>query len=183
MTRRIPLARAAALIALGLCAAAVFLPPNDGPLDEWILVLRDELEGAVASNGWQTAQYSVLALSLETGDTLFAHRAREALAPASNMKLLTSAAALHHLGPDFRYRTFLLASGPIEDGRLKGDLILYGTGDPGPSDQIPGGGGAAPGARGLTARRGGARRRGGRGRRRQLLYGTAPGQRVGSPRT
>ena len=139
MTRRIPLARAAALIALGLCAAAAFLPPNDGPLDEWIRVLRDELEGAVASNGWQTAQYSVLALSLETGDTLFAHRAREALAPASNMKLLTSAAALHHLGPDFRYRTFLLASGPIEDGRLKGDLILYGTGDPGSSDQIPGG--------------------------------------------
>ena len=88
------------------------------------------------ANGWRSARYGVLALSLETGDTLYARGAQELLAPASNMKLLTTAAALRHLGPDFRYQTFLLADGSVEGDRLRGDLVLYGTGDPGLSDQF-----------------------------------------------
>jgi D-alanyl-D-alanine carboxypeptidase/D-alanyl-D-alanine-endopeptidase (penicillin-binding protein 4) len=128
-----------ALLALTLCAAAA--PPRlaEADLDAHILALRAELEGAVGSLGGRTARLGVLALSLETGDTLFAHAAHEPMAPASNMKLLTTAAALHYLGPDYRYRTFLLAGGPLENGRLRGDLILYGTGDPGLSDQLPNG--------------------------------------------
>ncbi|HEX2168368.1 MAG TPA: D-alanyl-D-alanine carboxypeptidase/D-alanyl-D-alanine-endopeptidase, partial [Longimicrobiales bacterium] len=40
------------------------------------------------------------------------------------------AAALYYLGPHFRYNTFLMATGPIRDGVIEGDLVLYGTGDP-----------------------------------------------------
>ena len=90
----------------------------------------------VEANSWRSARYGVLALSLETGDTLYARGAQELLAPASNMKLLTTAAALRYLGPDFRYQTFLLADGSVEGDRLRGDLVLYGTGDPGLSDQF-----------------------------------------------
>ncbi|HUE97149.1 MAG TPA: D-alanyl-D-alanine carboxypeptidase/D-alanyl-D-alanine-endopeptidase, partial [Longimicrobiaceae bacterium] len=52
------------------------------------------------------------------------------LAPASNMKLFSTAAALYYLGPSFRYSTYALADGEIQDGILLGDLVLYGTGDP-----------------------------------------------------
>lgn len=80
--------------------------------------------------GSRTEQWGVLVTSLEHGDTLFALNAREPLAPASNQKLFTSAAALHLLGPDYRFPTYLLANGPIENGVLRGDLRVYGTGDP-----------------------------------------------------
>jgi D-alanyl-D-alanine carboxypeptidase/D-alanyl-D-alanine-endopeptidase (penicillin-binding protein 4) len=132
--------RAAALAVLAATAAAV--PARraleDELLDARIRQLREELRVAVESNGWRFAKYSVLALSLETGDTLFAQGAHDVLAPASNMKLLTTAAALRYLGGDFRYQTFLLADGPIESGRLRGDLVLYGTGDPGLSEDFQG---------------------------------------------
>ena len=129
--------RSAGLVAAVLCAAAAAAPLNDTASEERIGALRRDFDRAVGARGRQE-RYGVLALSLETGDTLYAHGAHEALVPASNLKLLTTAAALRYLGPEYRYRTFLLASGPIEAGRLRGDLILYGTGDPGLSDRLPG---------------------------------------------
>ena len=42
--------------------------------------------------------------------TLYAHRAQEKFVPASNVKLLTTAAALHNLGPNFSIRTSVLGS-------------------------------------------------------------------------
>ena len=77
-----------------------------------------------------------MAVSLDRGDTLFAASPGTPLAPASNMKLLTTASALHYLGADFRYLTFLMGTGPVRAGRLEGDLVLYGTGDPGISDRF-----------------------------------------------
>lgn len=50
--------------------------------------------------------------------------------PASNTKLVVSAAAAILLPPDFRVRTSLLVNGTLTDGVLYGDLILYGRGDP-----------------------------------------------------
>jgi serine-type D-Ala-D-Ala carboxypeptidase/endopeptidase (penicillin-binding protein 4) len=94
------------------------------------LSLRADLARMVQAPGWRAAEWGVLAVSLERGDTLFALNAQTPLAPASNLKLFTSAAALERLGTDFRLPTFLLADGEIRDGVLHGDLILYGTGDP-----------------------------------------------------
>lgn len=50
--------------------------------------------------------------------------------PASTAKALTAIYALNRLGPDYRFRTILVATGPVVDGRIKGDLILIGGGDP-----------------------------------------------------
>ncbi|NJD11459.1 MAG: hypothetical protein FIB01_13825, partial [Gemmatimonadetes bacterium] len=110
--------------------------PAPVPVSRAVGALRQELEGVVARPRWATARWGVMVVSLDRGDTLFAHGAGELLAPASNMKLFTSAAALHYLGPQFRYNTFLLATGPIENGVLEGDLALYGTGDPTISDRF-----------------------------------------------
>ncbi len=53
-----------------------------------------------------------------------------AQAPASNMKLVTSAAALCLLGPDWNFQTRFAADGPIENGSLRGDLVVFAGGDP-----------------------------------------------------
>jgi D-alanyl-D-alanine carboxypeptidase/D-alanyl-D-alanine-endopeptidase (penicillin-binding protein 4) len=50
--------------------------------------------------------------------------------PASNTKLVVSAVATAMLGPDFVVRTSLYGAGPVVDGELRGDLVLYGRGDP-----------------------------------------------------
>jgi len=72
----------------------------------------------------------VLVQSLKNGETLFAWNPQKLLLPASNMKLVTLAAAAADLGWDYTYRTTLLTSGPIHGGVLAGDLIVVGSGDP-----------------------------------------------------
>lgn len=50
--------------------------------------------------------------------------------PASTMKLLTSLAAMEILGSQYRWKTDLLTNGKIQNGLLKGDLLVRGSGDP-----------------------------------------------------
>ncbi len=61
---------------------------------------------------------------------LAAENAGRLFAPASVHKLLTAAAALHHLGPDHRITTVLRAGGELAHGVLDGDLVLEAAGDP-----------------------------------------------------
>lgn len=95
-----------------------------------IATLRRSLEEAIGTESEDAGVWSVLAVSIDRADTLFARAPQQALVPASNMKLLTTAAALEYLGPYYRYATYLVANGPIRGGVLEGDLYLYGTGDP-----------------------------------------------------
>ena len=68
--------------------------------------------------------------SLDSGRVLYTLNARKLMMPASNMKIVTLAAAAEALGWDYRFQTTLETTAPIEDGVLKGDLIVRGTGDP-----------------------------------------------------
>ena len=61
---------------------------------------------------------------------LFAHDAERAMSAASVMKLVTTFAALELLGRDYRWRTETYLGGPLDNGTLRGDLILKGYGDP-----------------------------------------------------
>ncbi len=101
-------------------------------------LLRARVLGLIQNAGYQNSDWGVMAVSLERGDTLLALDPDRPLAPASNQKLFTTAAALHHLGPEYRFPTFLLTDGEIRDGVLEGNLILYGTGDPAISDKVLG---------------------------------------------
>ena len=58
--------------------------------------------------------------------TIYAHRAQEKFVPASNVKLLTTAAALHNLGPNFSIRTSVFGQPNSSDQ----DLFVVGRGDP-----------------------------------------------------
>jgi D-alanyl-D-alanine carboxypeptidase/D-alanyl-D-alanine-endopeptidase (penicillin-binding protein 4) len=50
--------------------------------------------------------------------------------PASTMKLLTTLVGLDTLGPNYRWTTDIFALGELKDGRLAGDLLIRGHGDP-----------------------------------------------------
>ena len=124
--------RRMALSGLLVCTGSGAVPaavPSNGALQDAFL----EVAGPSLNRG---AQWSALAVSLDTGDTLFAHEPDVSLAPASNVKLLTTAAALHQLGPDFRFGTYVLSTVRPDGGILDGDLILFGTGDPSLSDRF-----------------------------------------------
>ncbi|HET6764752.1 MAG TPA: D-alanyl-D-alanine carboxypeptidase/D-alanyl-D-alanine-endopeptidase [Longimicrobiaceae bacterium] len=93
-------------------------------------VLRDRLQAVLDRASADGGRRALLVVSLDRGDTLFSHGADVSLAPASNLKLYSTAAALSYLGADFRWSTYLVAEGPVTDGVLAGDMVLYGTGDP-----------------------------------------------------
>jgi serine-type D-Ala-D-Ala carboxypeptidase/endopeptidase (penicillin-binding protein 4) len=77
------------------------------------------------------AMIGIKVASVETGKVLFEENAHKLLRPASNMKLYTVAAALDRLSSDYRFVTSAYAAAkPNAAGAIKGDLTLYGRGDP-----------------------------------------------------
>ena len=69
-------------------------------------------------------------VSLDSGQVIYEQNANKFVRPASNMKLYTVAAAFDRLTPDFHFVTSVYAKEKLEDGKVKGDLIVYGRGDP-----------------------------------------------------
>ncbi len=71
-----------------------------------------------------------VALVDEKGTMLFGRNADRMFMPASNTKIVVSAVAAALFDPEFTVRTSLYGSGPVVNGVLQGDLVLYGRGDP-----------------------------------------------------
>ena len=65
-----------------------------------------------------------------TGEMLEVVHPLFGMPPASVAKAITCAYGLDRLGPGYRFRTRLVADGPVQNGRLDGDLWLVGGGDP-----------------------------------------------------
>jgi serine-type D-Ala-D-Ala carboxypeptidase/endopeptidase (penicillin-binding protein 4) len=94
-------------------------------------VLRSRISELLASPHLAPAHLAVRVASLDTGAVIFEENAGRLMMPASNMKLYTVAAALDRLGPDFRFVTSVYApERPDSRGRVRGDLVIYGRGDP-----------------------------------------------------
>ncbi len=107
-------------------------PPGDAA------AVRRVIDSLVSQSEFRSAQWGVLVYDPATGDTLYSRNAGKLFLPASNMKLVTTAVALTKLGPDYRWVTTIAARGPITDGVLDGDLLVYGRGDPSVSDSVRG---------------------------------------------
>jgi D-alanyl-D-alanine carboxypeptidase/D-alanyl-D-alanine-endopeptidase (penicillin-binding protein 4) len=73
---------------------------------------------------------SVVVRDIETGEVIVRWRDEESRNPASTIKLLTTLVALDVLGPAYRWRTDIFTRGEVNDGRLDGDLVIKGYGDP-----------------------------------------------------
>lgn len=89
-----------------------------------------------------------------TGEILESGAADTPLPPASVAKALTALYALQALGPYHRFETRLIATGPVTEGVLEGDLVLAGGGDPGLTTDDLGDLAAALAATGLREVRG-----------------------------
>jgi serine-type D-Ala-D-Ala carboxypeptidase/endopeptidase (penicillin-binding protein 4) len=111
---RLAAASAAAALAVAPAAGAASLPSRLGH------ALRVP----------HVAQSGAVAVDLLTGRTLFAQNADAPLAPASNEKLTVTYAALKELGPAYRFRTRVVASGELAGSTWRGTLVLKGFGDP-----------------------------------------------------
>jgi serine-type D-Ala-D-Ala carboxypeptidase/endopeptidase (penicillin-binding protein 4) len=136
--RRIRAAAALALLpALAACAGAAAAPRTaPAPARTPIAAALDSIFGDTLFAG---AHWGVVVRSQATGEVLYSRNAGKMFVPASNMKLVTGAAALEALGPAYRYRTAVAATGPVQGGELRGDLVVVGGGDPTISARFGGG--------------------------------------------
>lgn len=113
------------LLALAGCAPAARTAPAPAPAP-----LRAALDSIFDDTLFARAFWGVEVRSLDSGETLYRRNAERLFIPASNMKIVTGAAALEALGPDYRYRTAVGAQGMVAGGELRGDLVVRGSGDP-----------------------------------------------------
>ena len=75
-------------------------------------------------------QWAVVVRALGNGEHLYDRNSGKLMVPASNMKIVTLAAAAQSMGWDTRFTTTLETAAPVEAGVLRGDLYVRGGGDP-----------------------------------------------------
>ncbi len=92
--------------------------------------LQAKITEILAKPELSSAMVGLKVVSLDTGRILFEENEHKLLRPASNMKLYTVAAALDRLSPDYRFTTSVYAAKPDAAGVVRGDLTIYGRGDP-----------------------------------------------------
>ncbi|HEV2778588.1 MAG TPA: D-alanyl-D-alanine carboxypeptidase/D-alanyl-D-alanine-endopeptidase [Actinophytocola sp.] len=92
--------------------------------------LGRDLDAILANPGLAGSDVGLVVRRADTGEVLYHRAGDRRQQPASNAKLLSSAAALEVLGPDYRFSTTVLAAGRRTGPVLHGDLYLRGTGDP-----------------------------------------------------
>src|SRR6266496_4464406 len=93
--------------------------------------LKKQIEAILAQPDLSRGFLGVEIASLRTGKPIFSLNADKMFTPASNTKLFTTAAALALIGPEYKFRTTLETNGSLDKyGRLSGDLLLVGRGDP-----------------------------------------------------
>ena len=66
----------------------------------------------------------------ENGQILYAYRGDHLMRTASNMKIISGAAALAVLGKDYQFKTYIYTDGMLEDGILNGNVYIKGGADP-----------------------------------------------------
>ena len=92
---------------------------------------QNDINTFIDSPDFSNATIGISIQSLETGEYLFRYNDNKNFIPASTQKLLTTAAALEYLGPEYQFATSLYLDGNIEsNGDFIGNIIIRGTGDP-----------------------------------------------------
>ena len=93
--------------------------------------LQNRIDRLLGNDFFQRATVGVSVYDLTDQKPMYAFNEKRLCRPASNMKLLTSAAALSVLTPDYIFKTGLYYTGTVDEtGRLLGDIYLSGGFDP-----------------------------------------------------
>ncbi|HET7025971.1 MAG TPA: D-alanyl-D-alanine carboxypeptidase/D-alanyl-D-alanine-endopeptidase [Gemmatimonadales bacterium] len=113
--------RAAGLVALTLCVAA--------PARLSAQSLQKRLDRRLAVAPWDRSLWGIAVID-DQGKLRYGRDQDRLFIPASNTKLLVTSVASALLPPDWTVKTSVYAAGPVTNGVVSGDLILYGRGDP-----------------------------------------------------
>lgn len=140
-----------ALLAIPACApkAPISVPtaspptPRPVPLD----TLRNELDTIFQAPAFERSFWSVLVRQASSGQVIYELNSDKLVMPGSTLKIVTAAVAAERLGWDHRFETRIVATDPVENGVLRGDLIVVGGADPSISER-----GDTPGILGALAR-------------------------------
>ncbi len=92
--------------------------------------LRYDIDQVLMDSIFIPSDASVKIVSLATGEVLYERSSRRLFRPASNMKLLTTAAGLHYLGAEFQFKTEVIADSVDSTGVVVPNLYLKGYGNP-----------------------------------------------------
>ena len=90
--------------------------------------LAQRINSIISRKSQKKVNFAVKIVNAKTGRTLYEHNAHKPMIPASNMKIIASAAALEYLGPDYKFTTKV--------GLLDKTLVVIGGGDPLLADDI-----------------------------------------------
>jgi D-alanyl-D-alanine carboxypeptidase/D-alanyl-D-alanine-endopeptidase (penicillin-binding protein 4) len=101
--------------------------------------LKSRIEEIARQPALEPGFFAVKIVSLDTNQIIYEQNANKFVRPASNMKLYTVATAFDRLTPDYHFVTSVYAKERLEDGKIKGDLIVYGRGDPSIAARFNGG--------------------------------------------
>jgi D-alanyl-D-alanine carboxypeptidase/D-alanyl-D-alanine-endopeptidase (penicillin-binding protein 4) len=124
------------LLFLSACATSKKLKASQAIGAQSLAELRQRLDQILNDPALAHAIAGIKIVSLRTGETLYERDADILAHPASNQKLLTSAAALSLLGPAYVFRTSVACDSAAKvDGVLSGDLYLIGRGNPDLTDK------------------------------------------------
>src|ERR1700677_1114977 len=114
----------AALTSIAILCAAPLLAAPAPPL-------QDRIAAVLSAPDLARGFWGIEVVSASTGKLLYSQNSEKLFTPASNTKLFTTAAALALIGPDYKFRTTVETTGTLDRyGRLNGDLVLVGRGDP-----------------------------------------------------
>ena len=127
-----------ALLSLSVAGCALF-PVSTTPVPKGAnATLARSIDSMIGARDFRSANWGILIVDPEKGDTLYSHNSEKLFIPASNQKFVVSSVMLERLGPDYRFKTFVVAQGRVTDGTLDGNLAVIGRGDPTASNHMKG---------------------------------------------
>jgi serine-type D-Ala-D-Ala carboxypeptidase/endopeptidase (penicillin-binding protein 4) len=88
------------------------------------------IDSTLSSDFFNQCQGSVSVYDLTSGRPLYAKNDKLLFHPASNQKILTTAAALLYLGLDYKFKTCLFREGSLADSTFIGNFYFTGGFDP-----------------------------------------------------
>lgn len=135
-TRQIPAARPlflAVVVGLLVTGGGLVSPPQQVPSAAAKVTdpaLAKKIASVMKDSRVTKARSSVVVIDADTGSELYQRSGSRATMAASNTKIITAAAAMHTLGPGYRFKTQVIKRAKITGSKLNGRLYLKGYGDP-----------------------------------------------------